>query len=206
MNDVQRSCIDHVITNAVSKCTVPEVTSGGSSDHMAVLVTKKSREIRSQPRFIKKRNYKNFNCVDFLQELRNYITEGGFEKVLESDNADEAAAIFSGMFGTLLNKYAPLKKYQVRNNYSPWLSKETKAMIEARDILKKEAIDEGDAIKMRSYKNLRNSIRNNLKNEEKNYYETKFYQENPSIASLWSSANDYLNTSNICEYIQKQGL
>ena len=93
----------------------------------------------------------------------------------------EAAAIFSGTFGTLLNKYAPLKKYQVRNNYSPWLSKETKAMIKARDILKKEAIDEGDAIKMRSYKNLRNSIRNNLKNEEQNYYETKFYQENPSI-------------------------
>ena len=88
------------------------------------------------------------------------------------------------MFGTLLNKYAPLKKYQVRNNYSPWLSKETKAMIKARDILKKEAIDEGDAIKMRSYKNLRNSIRNNLKNEEQNYYETKFYQESPSIASL----------------------
>ena len=117
VNDVQRSCIDHVITNAVSKCTVPEVTSGGSSDHMAVLVTKKSREIRSQPRFIKKRNYKNFNCGDFLQELRNYITEGGFEKVLQSDNTDEATAIFSGMFGTLLNKYAPLKTYQVRNNY-----------------------------------------------------------------------------------------
>ena len=36
---VQRSCIDHVITNVISKCTPPEVMSGGNSDHMAVLVT-----------------------------------------------------------------------------------------------------------------------------------------------------------------------
>ena len=192
---VQRSCIDHVITNVISKCTPPEVMSGGSSDHMAVLVTKKSREIRSQPRFIKKRNYKNFNIVDFLHDLRNYVTEGRFNIVLESENIDEAAAIFSGTFGTLLNKHAPLRNYQVRNNYSPWLSKETKAMIEARDILKKEAIEESDAEKMRNYKKLRNSIKNTLQSEELNYYQNKFYQENPSIASLWSSANDYLNTS-----------
>ena len=68
-------------------------------------------------------------------------------------------------------------------------------MIKARDILKKEAIEESDAEKMRNYKKLRNSIKNTLQSEELNYYQNKCYQENSSIASLWSSANDYLNTS-----------
>ena len=55
---VQRSCLDHVTTNVPGKCSVPEISAGGSSDHMAVLITKFSREVKNQPKTIKKRNYK----------------------------------------------------------------------------------------------------------------------------------------------------
>ena len=57
---LQRSCIDHVTTNVPEKCGVPEVLSAGTSDHLPVIVTKFSREPRTQPKTIKKRNYKNF--------------------------------------------------------------------------------------------------------------------------------------------------
>ena len=37
---LQKSCLDHVITNLHEKCNVPFLFSSGSSDHLPVLVTK----------------------------------------------------------------------------------------------------------------------------------------------------------------------
>ena len=98
---LQRSCLDHVTTNVPAKCNVPEVFSCGSSDHLPVMVTKFSREPKSQPKMIKKRNYKNFNAVDFLKDVNKHVSDGSFNKVLFNQNINEASAIFSSLFGLL---------------------------------------------------------------------------------------------------------
>ena len=103
--------------------------------------------------------------------------------------------MFSGIFGSILNKHAPLKVFQVRNNYSPWLSKETKELIKVRNTLRKEASEESCNVKYENYKKLRNNINQRLEKDRKDYYRSKFYQENPSISAVWRNANDYLNTS-----------
>ena len=117
-------------------------------------------------------------------------------KVLNSDNLEEASAIFSGIFGTILNKYAPLKVIQVRNNYAPWISNETKQLQKTRDLLKKESIQEQSNEKFEQYKKLRNYIVKRLKSDRLQYYKTKFYGSNLSTSAVWKQANDYLNTAN----------
>ena len=143
-DQVQSSCLDLAITNVPNKCSIPEVVAGGESDHLAINVIKYSREVKNQPRTIKKRNYKDFNQTAFLQDVFEQTSIGGFDSVLNSTDPDIAASHFSGIFGTILNKYAPLKTFQVRNNYVPWLSKETKAKITSRDKLKTEAVKNKD--------------------------------------------------------------
>ena len=64
--NLQYSCLDHVTTNIPEKCNVPEVFPSLSSDHLPVMVTKFSHEVRTQPKTIKKRLYKNFSPVNFL--------------------------------------------------------------------------------------------------------------------------------------------
>ena len=118
---IQYSCLDHVTTNAPEKCNIPEVFPALSSDHLPVMVTKFSRELRTQPKTIKKRLYRNFSPPDFLLEVYDTVQNGGFNKVLNSTDIEEASAIFAGIFGTILNKYAPLKVIQVRSNYAPWI-------------------------------------------------------------------------------------
>ena len=73
------SCLDHVTTNIPEKCSIPEVFTTQSSDHMPVLVTQYSREPRIQPNSIKKRVYRNFSPTDFLIELYDCVVNGGFE-------------------------------------------------------------------------------------------------------------------------------
>ena len=115
---------------------------------------------------------------------------------MNSKNIDEASALFSGVFGSVLNKHAPMKVFQVRNNYVPWMSDLTKKMIAARDELKKEAIDEDCPEKFEAYKRLRNKIGPQLERDKLEHYRDKFYQDNPSTSTLWKNVNDYLNTSN----------
>ena len=130
------------------------------------MVTKFSREIKTHPKTIKKRNYKNFSTANFLNDVNEHVTNHSFDKVLNNQNIDEASALFSGIFGSILNKHAPLKVFQVRNNYSPWLSAETKQMTKARDDLKKEAVEEDCHEKFEAYKRLRNRISAKLETDE----------------------------------------
>ena len=169
---LQKSCLDHVITNVSEKCNVPEVFTFGSSDHLPVMVIKHSRELRSQPKTIKKRNYKNFSIKNFLDDVKEQVSHGSFDKVLNSQNVSEACALFSGIFGSILNKHAPLKVFQVRNNYSPWLSKETKQMMKERDKLRDEAIGDNSAEKYRNYKVLRNKVSKRPEKDRIQYYKS----------------------------------
>ena len=68
-------------------------------------------------------------------------------------------------------------------------------MIKERDKLKKESIQEQSNEKFEEYKQLRNRIYAKLEKDKVEHYKTKFYQEDPSVSTLWSNANDYLNTS-----------
>ena len=69
----------------------------------------------------------------------------------------------------------------------------------------------GSGDKHEKYKKLRNEINKRLEKDRKEYYTSKFYQENPSTSAVWRNANDYLNTSkrsfsntpNIIKYIEK---
>jgi hypothetical protein len=60
-------------------------------------------------------------------------------KVTEIEDVDEAAKMFQDVFCTILDKHAPVKIFQVRNNYVPYLSEDMKRLMVERDALKEEA-------------------------------------------------------------------
>ena len=160
---LQYSCLDHVTTNVPEKCNIPEVFSSLSSDHLPVMVTKLSHEVRTQPKTIRKRLYKNFSPYAFLLEVNSCLENGLFDQVLSNNDIEEASAIFSGLFGSILNRHAPLKTIQVRANYVPCISSEIKHLQAARDTIKKEAIMKNDNEKFETYKKLGNFIGKRLK-------------------------------------------
>ena len=119
-----------------------------------------------------------------MQEILNNVISGAFKNVLETNDPGIAASHFSGVFGTILNKHAPLKTFQVRNNYSPWISKKTHDKIAQREKLKLEAANESDLLKLQEYKTLRNQIQEDLEKDEENYYKEKFYSKEISVGNI----------------------
>ena len=122
-NGMSRSCIDHIYTNAPGKCDKPKVESAGDSDHLAVVVNKFTKEPQSKPRAVLKRSYKHFNPELFLLDVQNSAIN---EAVLACENINEAADVFQELFGHVLDRHAPRKIFQTRNNYVPFISEETK--------------------------------------------------------------------------------
>ena len=138
------------------------------------MITKFSREIRSSPRTAKKRVYKNFESDKFLTDIREIKASGGFDVLYTAEDFDEAVEIFTNIFNKILDKHAPLKIIQNRNNYIPHIKKETKEMMEKRNTMKEKAASTGKFEDHEEYKSIRNRVTSLLRGSEKNYYENKF--------------------------------
>ena len=122
-------CIDHCYTNVPDKVSHPEVVAVGNSDHLGVVVRKYAKVEKSKPNTIMKRSYKNFKPEEFLTD----ILESDINNVVTAcEDLDSAAELFEEKFKSLIDKHAPIKVFQMRRNYSPFLKEETKLLMEER--------------------------------------------------------------------------
>ena len=83
---VQRSCLDHILVNCLGKMTSPEIHGVGQSDHLGLLITKKTNEIRTSTKTTKKRIYKNFNAAAFIQDIKEAKQAGKFAEILTCED------------------------------------------------------------------------------------------------------------------------
>ena len=130
--------------NCVNKISSPRIIGMGKSDHLGVMVTKSSREIRSNPRTVKKRVYKSFDNAAFRTDILKAKSDGLFDPIFEAENEEEAWDIFEKVFTSILSKHAPLKVLQNRSNYVPHITDEIKTLMKIRDELKEEAAQTGN--------------------------------------------------------------
>ena len=194
-NVIQRSCIDHVITNIPNKCNMPEVLGVGNSDHLAVKVQKYTSELRQHPNAIKKRSFKNFNKDAFLAD----IDAEDFMPVIEANDIETAAQIFENKFTRIYDKHAPIRVIQQHRNYVPYLSDATKELMNERDELKKSATKEDDLERKNAlyneYKIKRNLVQKCQRNDKKEYYKEKFDNQinnDSSTKEIWKTVRETL--------------
>ena len=68
---------------------------------------------------------------------------------------------------------APIKTFQVRKKYAPWLSPTLKAEMELRDQAQLKAQETKTREDWPKFKKLRNSVNNTLKGAKKNWQKAK---------------------------------
>ena len=158
-NLIEKSCLDHITTNASSKCSIPEVLTAGSSDHLATMITKYSKELRSQPQTVKKRSYKHFCPQTFIQAIRKI----SWFDLYMCENVEDAVEIFTQNITGILDKMAPVKTFQMRNNFAPWISENTKEKIKNCDYALQKASQTKQNEDWAKYKQLRNNLNNRKK-------------------------------------------
>ena len=109
-----------------------------------------------------KEAFKLFNQEHFVSAVQNL---SWIDLYLCAD-VDDAVELLSRKLTCILDEMAPMKTFQVRTCYSPWLSKETVRLMKVRDELHKLASETRDRDDWARFKHMRNRINNRLKYEE----------------------------------------
>ena len=189
-NKTEVSCLDHIYTNCKFRCSSPSVVSFGDSDHDLIKYTRYSKLEQNPVRVILKRSYKNFDKNAFLQD----VSETDWSNVYWCIDVNTATDVFTQKFKFILNKHAPWTRVQQRKCFAPWLTKETKNLMEQRDhwksVAKGSVVDASQA--WSQYKLLRNKINNRKKREEHLYKAQKLAEVAESSDMLWKSAKNFM--------------
>ena len=189
---VSRSIIDHCYTNAPGKVSHPEVVAVGSSDHLGLVVTKYTRAPKIKPKVIMKRSYKNFRVEEFLKDIHNSNIN---QNVTAINNLEDAALEFEKTFKEILEVHAPIKIFQTRSNYSPFLSEKTKKLIEMRNSWKETAVKSGYKSAEKIAKDLGKEIKRATAKDKTTYF-NKDFGECCDRSNAWKTAKTIIGMNN----------
>ena len=196
----EMSCIDHTYCNYKHRVSPPRVVVCGASDHDAVSYIRYSKGPPMPARTIRRRSYKHFDKEAFVADLSAI----DWSSVLATSDLDIAVDIFTYNMNFILNQHAPWIVFQLRKNYSPWLTDEIKEIMKLRDSWKLKAkqlaaIDSGEeaseeqVLAWGEYKKLRNKINNMIGMEELKFKRKKVEENVGDTAEIWRLTKGFMN-------------
>ena len=185
---LSRSCLDHCYSDVPEKLSGPIIEPAGTSDHLAVIVTKYTKAPVIKPQTVRKRTYRNFCIGSFLTDINNSDIN---REVAAEESIEEAAKVFQEKFSEILNHHAPMKTFQMRKNYLPQLSSETKLLMAERSALQDEATITGSSTLLKEFKYKAREVKKSVKKDKKEHLE-KNMGEDVSVNHLWKTARDFL--------------
>ena len=116
-------------------------------------------------------------------------------QIYQCDDVDSALQLLTDNFTNILDQMAPIHTIQIRENYAPWLSYETKRIMAERDIAQKKAAETKYEEDWKLFRRLRNKVNSLLKNEKQNWQRSKFKQceEENDSRQIWKNVKSWLN-------------
>ena len=97
-----------------------------------------------------------------------------------------------GGITNILDILAPVKTIQVRSNYVPGLSSETKSLQRERNLAQQKASVTNEAEDWRIFRSLRNRTTASIRKDKKEWEEKKFQCEENSSSDMWRTVKGWL--------------
>ena len=104
-----------------------------------------------------------------------------------------AANLLSEKLNNILNEMAPVKTIQISKQYAPWLTKDTKLLLNERNNAQKYAAQTGDADDWRLYKSLRNRATSTMRSEKKAWEQRRLDHVENNSSNIWRNIKTWIN-------------
>ena len=111
------------------------------------------------------------------------------------DDIDVAIEMVTQKLTDILDEMAPIKTFQSRSKYAPWISDDSKNKIKARNKAQKKAFDTKLQSDWEEYKRQRNDLNRILKTEKRTWQETKISNLGSDTSSVWKNVKNWLGWS-----------
>lgn len=177
--------IDHIYTSNVNRVSSTGVHHTGISDHSLVYISwgKEIKERNNVHNYRTSRKYKNFNAIDFINDLEKIE----WSNVIKTNDVNDALGEFESLFAPICNKHAPLKRKRVRKFKSPWLTDEIMCTMHERDRIKKKAIKTSSSLLWQQYKTLRNKVNLDIKKSKRSFLSTRINSAKKKSKIVWDT-------------------
>ena len=150
-----------------------------------------NKNIKENIRYCKKRSYKDFDEKSFLEE----VDKISWWEVYSCEDVDMALDIFTKKLTDILDRMAPVKKFQIRVKYAAWVCKETKSMMLDRDQAQQTASRSGLDSDWDTYRRLRNQVTSQLRKDKMVWQKENLEscEENCDTGRMWKNILGWLN-------------
>ena len=183
-----RTGLDHLYSNRSEKLSSVQTFFTGVSDHKLLKVTRYTKSCKNLPRYVKKRTFKNFDDNLF----KDRIKECGMDEVYSCSNVDVAAELLTRKITDVLDDMAPIKRFQTRTKYAPWLSNRTKNLMAEREAAQNKASQTDSLEDWRIFRSLRNQVTSKCREDKRKWEESKLDPEENSCTDIWSTVRGWL--------------
>ena len=138
-----------------------------------------------------KRQKSSFKEFD-EQKFKASVQECCWEEIYNCSNVEIAAEIFANRLNDVLDRMAPIRKFQTRKNYVPWMSKDTKVLKEKREAIYKKATSTDNAEDWRQFRALRNQVTSSLRQDKKMWESEKLDLVKNDSTGVWKEVKSWL--------------
>ena len=202
-----KSLLDHIWTNCPEKLVNARNIDRAASDHNVISTKIRIRGcVRSQNELLA-RDKKNFDVNNFKQEV-NLINWTDFYQL---DDLNLANDYFSTEISKILNRMAPIRKIQIRNRTTPWVTNHTKEIMKERDTIRNKASETNTKDDWSKYRKLRNLCSSEVKKDKNKFLENQFknFEKENDLKSIYQQVkknSGWKNTGPPSAFRTEQGM
>ena len=182
------SLIDHYWTNEPGKVLSITNKVRAVGDHNVISATIRTKGVDSARLDTRKRSFKNFDPLLYRQRLESI----DWQDIYDLTNVDLANDFLESRVVEILDEICPYKTVQYRSVSKPWLSAETKNLMEIRDKTRERARLSNDEDSWRLYREQRNKV-NRLVNSDRNKHYVNLYARhhaNKDVSATYKAAKN----------------
>ena len=188
---INNSIIDHLYTNCGPRLTAPEIIPVGESDHLGVVVTKITKQVTTRTSTLRLRDYKNIDTAAMLEDINNQDINS---LVMAIPELEEAAEVFAREVNFYLSKYAKVKISPVKKATKPFISAETKLLIQQKTQAWQQYKHNKDALAHKRYKELSKLVKNATHHDRNTWLEEDL-GKGASVRQAWAKARLLLGST-----------
>ena len=180
--------LDHLYSNKPDRLSRVSTFFTGVSDHKLLKVQRFTKSFKQLPRFVKKRSYKEFDEELFRENIKGC----GLEDIWDCSDVNIATELLTDKMTKVLDWMAPIKKFQTRTKYAPWLSKETKELKVKREAAQAKATETGTPEDWRLFRSIRNQVTAKCREDKRKWEKEKLDAADNSSTKIWKTVRGWL--------------
>ena len=176
-----RSLLDVIMISCPLILKDSGVVDMGISDHSMVFCILKLKTVKHHPTHIHARSLKHYDPNRFVMDLSRLP----FDMIFSAEDVEDKLHLFNQLFISTLNNHPPVKHITIKGRPRSFINKDIKLLMNRRDKMLKIFRATNNMDDWVKYKNLRNSVKFNLRSAESNHVRTQIEHCKGNSRSTW---------------------